>query len=231
MSEHQNELLGAYVLGVLDDGERDAVRQHLDDCERCRVELDELGEIEAALGELPPEALIDGPPDDADLLLQRTLREVRGERSRGDWQRRAVWTAAAAVVGVLAIGGGTLIGRGTAPSEPVVQAGSAAATVPGTRVASATDAGTGASMTVTLQPAAGWVRVHAAVSGVAAGEQCRLVVVGRDGVRREAGSWLVSEAAARNGGTVDGSALVAPDNVAAVEVETFGGRPLVSVSV
>jgi hypothetical protein len=71
------------------------------------------------------------------------------------------------------------------------------------------------------------VRVHAEVGGVAAGEQCRLYVVGRDGSRREAGSWLV----AADETTVDGSALLDPAEVTAVQVETFAGRPLVSVPV
>jgi hypothetical protein len=82
-------------------------------------------------------------------------------------------------------------------------------------------------MSVALTPAAGWVRVHARVGGVPAGEQCRLYVVGRDGSRREAGSWLVA------GGetTLDGTALLDPADVTAVQVETFAGRPLVTVPV
>ena len=229
MSEHENELLGAYVLGVLDDGERDTVRGHLDGCERCRREVGELREMEAALGELPTEALLDGPPEGGDLLLQRTLQRVRGERSRDDRRRRTVWTAAAAAAAVVALGGGTLLGRGTAPDPPPV---AQATTQPaGTRTATVTDASTGATMTASVIPAAGWVRVHAEVSGVAAGEQCRLYVLARDGSRREAGSWLISERAASVGGTVDGSALVAPADVAGVQVETFAGRPLVTVPV
>ncbi|MBU2665382.1 zf-HC2 domain-containing protein [Actinoplanes bogorensis] len=231
MSEHDNELLGAYVLGVLEPDERAGVQTHLDGCEQCRKEVGELREMEAALGELPPEALIDGPPVDGELLLQRTLKQVRGERTRGERQRQAVWLSAAAVVAVAVLGGGVLLGRGTAPSEPVA-GGEVVPTVGSdVRTGSATDSGTGATMTVALSPAAGWVRVHAAVSGIAAGEQCRLIVVAKDGSRREAGSWLVSEKAATEGGTVDGSALVAPADVASVQVETFAGRPLVTVPV
>lgn len=231
MSEHENELLGAYVLGVLEDGERDTVRGHLDGCEKCRREVGELREMESALGELPPEALIDGPPEGGDLLLQRTLRQVRDERTRDDRRRRAVWLAAAAVAAVVVLGGGTLLGRGTAPDQPAPQAAPTATLPAGTRSATATDAATGATMTASVTPAAGWVRVRAQVSGVAAGQQCRLYVIARDGSRREAGSWLVSERAAVEGGTVDGSALVAPADVASVQVETFAGQPLVTVAV
>jgi hypothetical protein len=230
MSEHETELLGAYVLGVLDPGERETVLRHLDGCEHCRREVDDLQEMEAALGEIPPEALIDGPPEDGDLLLHRTLREVRGQRDRSDRVRRGVWAAAAAVTGVAVLGAGTLLGRATAPTEPVAQPAPSVQPA-GTRTATATDAGTGATMTVSIQPAAGWVRVRAQVSGVAAGRQCRLYVVARNGERREAGSWLVSETAATTGSTVDGSALVAPADVASVQVETFAGQPLVTVPV
>ena len=231
MSGHENELLGAYVLGVLDAGERSTVQSHVDGCEQCRHELEELREIEAALGELPPEALIDGPPEGGDLLLQRTLKQVRGERSRSDNQRRAVWLSAAAVAAVAVLGGGTLLGRSLAPSDPVNQAGPAVTVPANARTGTATDAATGATITATVTPAAGWVKVHAQVSGIAAGQQCRLLVVAKDGSRREAGSWLISEKAAAEGGPVDGSALVAPDDVAAVQVETFAGQPLVTVPV
>jgi anti-sigma factor RsiW len=227
MSEHQTELLGAYVLDVLDPAERTAVQKHLDGCEHCRAEADDLREMEAALGELPPEALIEGPPEGGDLLLQKTLREVRGERARGDRTRRAVGAAAAAVAGLAVLGGGTLIGRATAPDGQVAAPAPITSTAPGTRAGTATDPATGAAMSVQVEPAAGWVRVHAQVSGIATGEQCRLWVVAKDGSRREAGSWLVAGPASR----VDGSALVAPADVASVQVETFAGRPLVTVPV
>ncbi|MGK5681374.1 anti-sigma factor family protein [Actinoplanes sp. URMC 104] len=231
MSEHENELLGAYVLGVLDPQERAGVQSHLDGCPQCRRELGELREIEAVLGELPPEALVEGPPEGGDLLLQRTLRQVSQERTNSDRVRRTVWLAAAAVAAVAVLGGGALLGRSTAPSRPAVEAAPAATLPADARTATATDASTGATMTVAVVPAAGWVRVHAEVSGVAAGQQCRLYVIAQDGSRREAGSWLVSKKAEAEGGSVDGAALVTPDDVAAVQVETFAGRPLVTVPV
>jgi anti-sigma factor RsiW len=231
MSEHQSELLGAYVLGVLDTAEESTVQRHLSTCEHCRREVNDLREMEAALGEIPAEAFIDGPPDDADLLLQRTLGEIRAERSRRTTIRRATWGAAAAAAAVLVLAGGAVIGRHTAPQTVNAQPAPTAAAVPGTRTASGTDASTGASMAVTVKPAAGWVRLTVSVRGVRAGEQCRLVVVARNGVRREAGSWLVTEAGARAGTTLDAFALVPPADVASVRVENFAGRTLVSVPV
>lgn len=39
-------------------------------------------DLEEALRAVPPEALIDGPPPDADLLLPRTLKRLRGPDRR-----------------------------------------------------------------------------------------------------------------------------------------------------
>ncbi|MFD9048100.1 zf-HC2 domain-containing protein, partial [Streptomyces zaomyceticus] len=79
---HEEEvLLGPYVLGVLDDADARRVEAHTAGCEPCREEVDALREMEAALGEVPPEAFVDGPPEGGDLLLQRTLRQMRAERA------------------------------------------------------------------------------------------------------------------------------------------------------
>lgn len=229
MSEHQTELLGAYVLGVLDAGEEIGVQRHLDSCATCRREVGELREMEAALGELPPEAFIDGPPDGADLLLQRTLRDMQEEIGRDDRRRRAVLVAAAVVAAAVILAGGTLLGRGTAPTGPVARPAPSATEVPGTRHLSGSGA-TGSTMAVALQPAAGWVRVTATVFGIPAGQQCELIVTARDGTERVAGSWLVSEAAAAGAGTaLNGAALVAPDQVASVTVRNLAGQTFVSV--
>ncbi len=222
MNEHQTELLGAYALGVLDGEEWASVQSHLAGCAYCRREVEDLQEMEAALGEIPPEAFLDGPPPNGDLLLHRTLVQVRGERGRRDFRRRALWTAAAVVAVIAAVAGGALVGRTTVPGT------TPPAAVAGARTGSATDAGTGTAMTVALQPAAGWVRLHATVAGAPPGEQCRLYVVARDGSRREAGSWLVP---ATGETTLDGSALTPPADVTSVDVETFAGRILVSVPV
>jgi RNA polymerase sigma-70 factor (ECF subfamily) len=142
-------------------------------------------------------------------------------------RRRLVGAAAAAVAGIVLAGAGAVAGRQSAP-DPVAAAPSAPAPVPGTRSAAATDAGTGARLSVQVVPAAGWVRLSAEVEGVPAGERCRLVVVGAGGERQVAGSWLVSPKAAAEGTALEGFALVPPDQVSAVVVETFAGRRYVS---
>lgn len=236
---HEEELLGPYVLGVLDEDDVRRVEEHVGDCVRCREEVAALREMEEVLGEVPEEAFLEGPPQGGDLLLQRTLRQVRGERAAS--ARRRVGLAGLAVAASLAavFWAGTQLGGdrepvGALPAPPSPTASAVPpAPVPGTRVASATDRGTGARMNVQVTPAAKWVRVHAAVTGIPAGERCRLVVVAKDGTRSTAGGWVVgtAEHGEGKGASLDGSAAVDPANVREVLVENESGRTFVSVPV
>ncbi len=99
------------------------------------------------------------------------------------------------------------------------------------RVGSATDPATRVRLTASVVPAAGWVRLNASVTGVAAGRKCRLAVVSRDGSREIAGSWTVSAKDEADGTNVDGSAAVAAQDVVAVEVLTAAGEQLVSLKI
>jgi anti-sigma factor RsiW len=229
--EQEHTQLGAYVLGALDPADTNEFERHLATCEVCRAELGEFGALREALDTVPPEAFLDGPPEAGDLLLQRTLRRIRAEAPmsavRPKGPRRGLIFAAAAVIAVVAVGGGVVIGRQTAPvSSPVAQA-----PVPGTREASATNAATGASLTASVIPAAGWVKVHVAVKGIPAGEKCQLVITSKTGEQWVAGSWLVSAKAAASGFGFDGSAVVAPGDVGSVGIVTLDGRDLVSARV
>jgi len=146
------------------------------------------------------------------------------------------------VAGLLAatLVGGTLLGRATAPApqaggvgtpSPTAPATSSVVPGPSSRVFAASDPATGASMTVALTPAAGWVRVHVKADGIKAGQKCRLQVVDKRGTVTPAGSWLVSPVGEKQGTVLDGAALVAPADVASVDVVTFAGQRLVSVPV
>jgi hypothetical protein len=178
---------------------------------------------------------MDGPPQGGDLLLQRTLRQARGERGAEQRRRWATVGVAAAVAAAVVLGGGVLVGRSTVAQQPVAvgPAPSASVSPPpaGTRTGSVTDPVTGARMTLTLTPAAGWVRVSAAVTGIPAGQRCHLVVHGRSGAKADAGSWLVSPTGARTGTTLEGSALVAPSDVTSVSVVNESGQTFVTVPV
>ncbi|MER6318976.1 zf-HC2 domain-containing protein [Streptomyces sp. NPDC001581] len=233
---HEEELLGPYVLGVLDAEEVRRIEEHMSGCVQCREEVAALREMEAALGEVPEEAFLDGPPQGGDLLLQRTLRQMRGERV-GAQRRRAGFAGLAVAASLAAVfWAGTQLGGdpgGLALPPPPSPTAPADPSPPpaGTKLLSATDPGTGARMTVQMTPAAKWVRLHAAVTGVPKGERCRLVVVGKDGTRTTAGSWVVGgqENGEGKGAALDGSAAVDPANVKAVLVENEAGRTFVSV--
>lgn len=230
--------IDSYVADELGTEEKKVVEEHLGTCSECREEVDVLRELQQLLADVPPEMLLEGPPEDADLLLQRTLRQVRAESSQVEGRRRNLSVAVAAAVAAVALVGGVLVGR-VAPSEngrsiaagPAPGSTTAAPVTPGTRYASATDPSTGARVTAAIVPAAGWVRVSAAVTGIPAGQRCQLVVLAKDGTRETAGGWLVSEKASTGGITLDGSALIAPDDVAGVVVQNTSGKQFVEAKV
>ncbi|MEU3855236.1 zf-HC2 domain-containing protein [Streptomyces sp. NPDC029554] len=228
----QGDLLGAYVLGVLDAEERSKLENHTSECEVCRIELADLRHMEAALGEVPPEAFVEGPPEEGSLLLQRTLRQVREERVANRWRRSlTVGLGAAASAAILALSG-YLVGDAGGSSEVAGPQPASSGPNAGARVASATDADTKARMEVRVIPAAGWVRVKAQVADIPAGERCRLVVVSQEGERQTAGSWVVPPPGGETeskGTAVDGSAAVAPDQVKSVLVVNEEGKQYVSV--
>jgi hypothetical protein len=230
---HDRAQLGAYALGALDPVEARVVQGHLAGCLDCQREVSELMTIRRALDQVPPEAFVDGPPEDGELLLQRTLRRVRAEA--GPPQKRSSgWIVAAAAVAVaVALGGGILLGRQTATTPQAIQPPTTATSTPtNARLAEATDPGTGTIMHVALEPKKGWVWVHADVKHLPVGAQCELFVIPKDGGDPIlAGSWLVSEDGAKNGTRLEGTALIAPADVAAIQIRTTSGQTMVTVPV
>jgi anti-sigma factor RsiW len=213
---HNPEELGAHALGLLDAAQSRAVEEHLAGCPACRREWEELRGMVNLLDDVPPEAFLDGPPD-ADLMLHRTVRQVRAEAAAQRRRRRFVLTGVAAATVAVMLGGGVLIGWETAPPPPAAVAAAGAVELTG-------GGAPGVSMTATLTPATGWVRLSTSVKGIPPGERCYVVVVARDGTREIAGSWLVSQGGWRDGVTLDGSALVPLDQVAEVVIENESGK-------
>ncbi len=62
MSEHDRSQLGAYALGALEPDEVRQIDAHLATCAECSAEVAELEEMKEFLGEVPPEAFLEGPP-------------------------------------------------------------------------------------------------------------------------------------------------------------------------
>jgi hypothetical protein len=227
-----SELLGGYVLGALDDQETRVVAAHLATCAECRAQVDELDDLRDLLGEVPPEAFLDGPPEDGDLVLQRTLRQVRAEKESGRRTRNLLVGAAAVVAVALALGGGVLLGQTdrstTVALPPPPLTAPPSPPVPGTEHMSGVSGGL--RLNVTITPAAGWVRLNASVTGLPVGQKCKLIVVSKSGGEEVAGSWLVSAKAAANGTNLDGAVLIPIGQVRSVEVRNFDGHRFVSAS-
>jgi hypothetical protein len=230
MSEHDRTQLGAYALGALEPSEAQEVDEHLATCAECRAELAELEEMKEFLGAVPPEAFLDGPPEGGDLMLRRTLREVRELASEpavapASPKRRSRWlTVAAAVVVVAgALGGGVLLGRQTAPdpNQPVA----------GSKQVTTTDTATGATMAATVEPRTGWSWVRVQVKGLKAGDECEMIVTDESGTSWVAGSWVVSDKAAQDGSTFGGGVLVPLDKVQSVEIRTVQGKHVVMATI
>lgn len=228
---HDRAQLGAFAIGALDPVEARMVQGHLAGCPDCQREVNELMMIRRALDQVPPEAFLDGPPENGDLLLRRTLRRVATETGPAQPRRRSagLFIAAAVAVGV-ALGGGIILGRETGGGSDV--AGPTTVTVSPTptnaRLAEAEDDETGATMNVALEPKKGWVWVHAEATGLPENTPCALYVRSKDGQKLLAGTWLVSAEGAKMS-RLEGMALVSPDDVASVEIETASGDRVVSV--
>jgi anti-sigma factor RsiW len=215
--------LGALALGLLDPDRTRAVEQHLAACAACRRDLEDLTAVTHLLGEVPPEAMLDGPPD-GDLVLRRTLRQIRAEAAADRRRRLVPRVAAAAAAVAVALGGGVAVGRATAP-EPVVVAAPAAPAAGAVTLRG--DGPSGVTMAAVVSPAAGWVRVSTTVRGIPRNERCQLVVLARDGHRAVAAEWLSSARGETEGTQLAGAAIVAPDQVAGVAVQNEAGREFV----
>ncbi|GIG61105.1 hypothetical protein Lfu02_54770 [Longispora fulva] len=227
---HDRSLAGAYVLGALDDDERRAFDDHLTGCAGCRREVAELEEVRDVLGEVPPEALLYGPPDDH-AVLDRVLGRLRAEQGARDRSRRLYALAAGIVVLAGVAVGGVLAGRASVDVPPPVALPSATATAqpPGTLRGTTVDPTSNVRLTASVVPVAHWVKVTAAVTGIPLGENCRLVIVGKDGSREVAGGWIVSEKGAAGGTTLEGTAALDAGQVARVEIVNTSGRTFASL--
>jgi anti-sigma factor RsiW len=220
---HDPGELAAHALGLLDPREAAAVQAHLTTCSQCRREYFDLRETGQLLEEVPPEMFLEGPPHpDAAPVLQRALWRVKGESRSRQVRRRVVLAVAAVVTGLALAGGAAVVARLTAPDTSV-----AGPVAPGTVSVQGSDGAV--RLAADLTPANGWVKLTAHVSGIPAGEPCEIVVVGKDGSQEVAGSWLTGSDPA--GATVDGSAVIALDQVAQVVVRNEDGRRFVTAAV
>jgi anti-sigma factor RsiW len=234
--------IGAYVLGGLQPEEAAELEGHLDDCPDCQRELAELTDTAAQLALVPPELVAEtlaegltapfpaGPAPRGgtdDLILQRTLRDIRAERVAARRRRTLAVAAglvalvAAPVITAVALGGGT---GGTPVAQPP------ASTAPAGTVIQASDSATGVSGVATLVSAPWGTKLQARFTGEPKGETCRLFVVSSSGEREIAANWIVTAVAANGAGTnVQGSVSIPKTGIDYLRVQTATGRTLLTI--
>jgi anti-sigma factor RsiW len=65
LRRHNRRSLGAYALGALEPDEECTVERHVATCEDCFNQLADLLRLRNCLSEVPPEAFLDGPPEES----------------------------------------------------------------------------------------------------------------------------------------------------------------------
>lgn len=117
-TEHVDELIDLYALGALEPGEQALVDEHLDECARCRMLLDEAKQIVLLMAWTPDQH--DPPPDLQHKVMRRVqqLQRVEGRIPQSWWQNFVQrwlhtprWTlqaaTALALIAALVLGGRT----------------------------------------------------------------------------------------------------------------------------
>jgi len=116
-----HELIGAYLLGELDEAEMTRMHDHIDQCATCRQELLSLQAIATALDGVSVEGLdVDQTPDSG--LEQRVIDAIGLERRRERRQaflRIGAAAAAACLLAVLGFAAGTAVDRDGLATPPV----------------------------------------------------------------------------------------------------------------
>ncbi len=212
-------LLGAYVLGGLDDADLHAVQEHLPDCPSCRDELSSLAALPALLRRRSQPDPSQLGADDAPLptqLLPALLRQVSAQRNRDQRRLRLRLAVAAVALVALGLGTGTLAARALrAPAAPAV-AGAREATF-----SSAAGAATTGRLQLLAKP---WgTAVSIELSGLPRSGRFVLQTTDAAGAHEQAATW----GATGNGVVrVVGATSWRPDDVTQVAVVGAGGEVL-----
>lgn len=209
--------LGVYVLGALDDTERGGLEAHLRRCAGCTAEHAELATLPALLAPLTLDEAQGSSPTSApapagyQALVARASEDV-GHRRRAASGRARRWLAASAVVLVLA---GTGVGVASWQAGRPATGSYAASVGPvNMRVAVTSQTrGTGLDVTVT---------------GLPAGESCRLVAVSADGSRQVAVSWQATYAGQAR---VKGGTSIPESQLAQLVLLGTEGQQLVAIRI
>jgi len=214
----------AYVLGALSPAERHEFESHLEDCERCRAAVAELGALPGLLGRLDAArafAVLDdaadedssvGPPADLVARIERAERSGRLRRLLGTVTGLA---AAAAIAAVLAVVLPSVLAPATSPAvaadlAPVSDGVQVQASVELTPVGW----GTRIDMDCAYRPTGGGADV--AYGPV----EYAMWVIDRDGVETALSTW--NSTAGSDVAVSAGTSLALVD-IAEIEVRTVSG--------
>jgi anti-sigma factor RsiW len=198
--------LASYVLGSLEPAERAALEEHLLECEVCRDELFSFAGLPGLLSRVSLDEATAGLPTVRPQLLDGLLARAAAERRTR--RHRLMAVAAALILVVGGIVGGVALARPSASGTTTT-----AAQGPVRASVRLVGASSGTKITIRL-------------TGVPSGEECRLVAIGKDGSSHDAGSWYASYS---GDASVHETAALAPNELAALRVETPAGRPLVTI--
>ncbi|HEX9552836.1 MAG TPA: zf-HC2 domain-containing protein [Streptosporangiaceae bacterium] len=180
------ELLGVYVVGAIEPGERAAVDAHLSQCYECREELAALAPLPALLHRVhPAEAeriLVASPPQpdpaepSAEMLDSLLARVGAKQRTR---RFRALFAAAAAIL--IAVGSGVAVSEATAPhpNHPKVD------------VATASKGPLVVTVRYSRSSWSGGTDMSVRASGFQKWTSCEFWVLTKSGQRVLAGAWQV----------------------------------------
>ncbi len=215
--------LGVYVLGALDDAERDGLEGHLRRCAGCTAEHAELAALPAMLATLSlDEAQGNSPtlapePGGYQALVARASEDTGHRRqaparpARPARQARRRLAAAAAVLALAGTGVGVASWQA---GRPRTESYAASVGPVNMRVAVTSQTrGTGLDVTVT---------------GLPAGESCRLVAVSVDGSRQVAVSWQATYAGQAR---VKGGTSIPESQLAQLVLLGTEGQQLVAIRI
>jgi Putative zinc-finger len=217
------QLLGVYVVGAIDPGERSVVDEHLAECQGCRDELAGLAGLPAMLGRVPaadverlswPSAELPEEAEPPAELLNSLLSKV-SVRRKGRLRRAALTVAAAAAIA--AGGAAAAVHLASSSTTPVAHADVATASSSRTGVTAVVDYAKTPWGSTTMR-----VQVH----GIKPGTTCQFWVVGQDG-RAYAGQWTI-ESSYGTRAWYPAASAAAPSSVHTFQI-TAGGKLLLSI--
>ena len=195
--------LGVYVLGAIDPADRALVDAHLTTCRDCRDELAGLAGLPALLSRVSVEEAFalagveapsaEGPADGREAppeLLASVIDLTAARRRRRRWRDAGLGVAAALIVAAGVFGG---LGISSGPSSPPAASGPSYPGQANGPWRTVTTSASGMSASVAYRPMGWGTQLAVKVSGIPVGTPCQLWVIGADGSRTMAGSWMTDD--------------------------------------